>query len=334
MAIIQDYDLSPPLSGAGAVAALRNKVIFGFASGSMDIQPNEIVTRSVNATLLTLTVLQFPSNNDAEQAAIDIEANDFNSQADLNHRVPLDRYPNAHSHSQSGVPALESTIAHGQYIVSVFTQTPGGDINALKSLTEKAFDRQIAMLDHLPPLSPVEVIKQDIDPDRMLRRLLNPDEDWEPDPRSLAAYDLQGFLQFQADPLSEKRLYQSLHIEKFGVGGSYFRILGDYTHQGLSDGFQSGTVKNLQGDLLYRSPNISSAHDTWLKILNAPDPSMTPKNVPDTKCAQLPTEGDVKNFTCAVRYRQYVGLVWGRQLDDAQQRAAAQYALLANSQGM
>jgi hypothetical protein len=61
---------------------------------------------------------------------------------------------------------------------------------------------------------------------------------------------------------------------------------------------------------------------------------MTPKDIPDTKCAQIPTSEDVKNFTCAVRYRRYVGLVWGRQLDDAQQRAAAQYALLANSQGM
>jgi hypothetical protein len=61
---------------------------------------------------------------------------------------------------------------------------------------------------------------------------------------------------------------------------------------------------------------------------------LAPKGVPDSKCAQLPTSFDVSKFTCAVRYRQYVGLVWSSQLGDTQQRAVAQYALLANSQWM
>lgn len=332
-AITRDYDLSPPLSAVGAAAAQKNHVIFGFASGSMDIRPSGPTYSLPNATLLTLTVLQFPSDDDADHAAADIEEADFSGNPGQNIHVQLGKYSTAHSHAQSDTEALESTVAHGQYVVNAFAQIPGGDPNGLKSLTEKAFDKQSELLDSLPPLSPVEVIKLDIDTDGMLRRLLNPNRSWEPDAESLASFDLRGFLQFQVEPGSDRDLYNSLHIEKIGVASSYWRTAGGYTHQGLPYGFLSGVLKNLYGDTLYRSPDITSARDAWTKILNAPDSRMAPKDVPDAKCAQLPTTVDMKNFTCAVRYRQYIGLVWSNQLEDAQQRAAAQYALLANSQG-
>lgn len=333
-AVVHSYDFTPPLSSEGAEAALKDNAMFGFASGSMDIRPSGPVYSLPNATLLTLTVLQFPTDDDADRAAADIEGADFGSNPRQNIHVQLGKFPTAHSHSQSGTTALESAIAHGHYVVIAFAQVPGGDPNSSSSLTEKAFDKQTAMLDSLPPLAPVDVLKLDMDTDGMLRRLLNPGKTWDPDPESLASFDLQGFLQFQADLGSEKALYNTLHIEKIGVAGSYSRTVGGYTHQGLPYGYLSGDLKNLYGDILYRSPDIKSARDVWAKILNAPDSALVPKGVPDAKCAQAPTTVNVKNFTCAIRYRQYVGLVWSTQLEDAQQRATAQYALLANSQGL
>jgi hypothetical protein len=333
-AIVHSYDLTPPLSTAGAAAASRDNVMFGFASGSMDVQPIGPVTSPPNATLLTLTVLQFATDDYANHAAADIENDDFNSNPSQNNHVQLDKFPTAHSHSQSGADALESTISHGRYVVSALARVPGGDPKSLASLTEAAFDKQTSMLDSLPALSPVEVIKQDIDADGMLRRLLNPRKDWDPDPESLASYDLRGFLQFQTNTGSERDLYNSLHIDKIGVASSYWRTWGGHTQQGLAYGYLSGVAKDWDGDTLFRSPDIASARDVWARVLNAPESTMAPRGVPDGKCAQVPTTENVKNFSCAVRYRRYVGLVWGRQLEDAQQRAAAQYALLANSQGL
>ena len=291
-AVVHSYDFTPPLSSEGAEAALKDNAMFGFASGSMDIRPSGPVYSLPNATLLTLTVLQFPTDDDADRAAADIEGADFGSNPRQNIHVQLGKFPTAHSHSQSGTTALESAIAHGHYVVIAFAQVPGGDPNSSSSLTEKAFDKQTAMLDSLPPLAPVDVLKLDMDTDGMLRRLLNPGKTWDPDPESLASFDLQGFLQFQADLGSEKALYNTLHIEKIGVAGSYSRTVGGYTHQGLPYGYLSGDLKNLYGDILYRSPDIKSARDVWAKILNAPDSALVPKGVPDAKCAQAPTTVD------------------------------------------
>ncbi|MBU3061521.1 hypothetical protein KO481_08285 [Nocardia sp. NEAU-G5] len=332
--LTHDYDMNDALSDAGAAAAVRDKVLFGFTSGSTDIEPPGAVYTLPNATLLTLTVMQFAGDDDAAHAAADIESTDFGSAPDRNRPESLDKYPAAHSHSQQGTPVLESTIAHGHYAVSAVVQIPGGDVGTMKALTEKAFDKQAALLDTLPPLSPVEIIKQDMDTNGMLRRLLNTDGRWYADPRYLASYDLRGFLHFQMEQESAKALYTSLGINEFGVSDSYHRTLGDYIPQGLGHLFQSGVDRNDHGDVLYRSASTERAREVWSKILNAPDSNMSPAGVPDTKCTQLPSRYNVKNFTCAVRYRQYVALVWSPQIDDAHQRAAAQYALLANSQGM
>ncbi|MFD6106818.1 hypothetical protein ACFWFQ_29620, partial [Nocardia salmonicida] len=65
----------------------------------------------------------------------------------------------------------------------------------------------------------------------------------------------------------------------------------------------------------------------WQVKLDA-DPA--PK-VPNSTCVENRRADAVKRFSCLLAYKQYVGIVSSNQLLDAHQRAAAQYALFANS---
>jgi hypothetical protein len=65
--LVDTYDYNQTMSAASSAAALRNKALFGFSSGSMDVEPYGTLQRASNATILTITVLQFPSDDDARQ---------------------------------------------------------------------------------------------------------------------------------------------------------------------------------------------------------------------------------------------------------------------------
>jgi hypothetical protein len=57
-----------------------------------------------------------------------------------------------------------------------------------------------------------------------------------------------------------------------------------------------------------------------------------PPHLPDSACVENRSGlFDDRRFTCVVAYKQYVGFVAANQLLDAQQRAAAQYSVFANS---
>ncbi|MGF6884065.1 hypothetical protein ABIA39_003694 [Nocardia sp. GAS34] len=333
-ALTAGADFPQTLSAAAGAAALRNNFMFGLSYGASDIQMGSQNIPDPNATLLTLQVMQFGSATAAGNAATQMEQVDFGSAPEINRDATIHKYGDAHSYWQSEASTIASTIAHGSYVVGVTIRKPGGNLSTLAELVEKVFTEQFPLLDSLPPLTPLQVLELNPDPDGITRRLLNSDQIWLPDISRLASYDLRGFLHFQQNEEVAEKLYKPLHIDRFGTSGSYPTGLAFYNPHGFGNLYTTATGQAQTGDNLYRSSNEESAHDIWIKILNAPDASMTPRGIPNTKCAELPTIYDVRDFTCAIQYRQYVGIVWGTQLGDAQQRAAAQYALLANSQWM
>ena len=56
-----------------------------------------------------------------------------------------------------------------------------------------------------------------------------------------------------------------------------------------------------------------------------------PPNLTGATCVENKQLAAKKRFSCILAYKQYVGIVSSEQLLDAQQRAAAQYAVFANS---
>ncbi|KAA8886443.1 hypothetical protein F3087_23450 [Nocardia colli] len=327
--ITKPDDVSNVLAEQSVSIAAQNKLLFGFASGSSDFRPETAVPVPPESTLTTVTVMQFPDPQSAERAAAEFEAADFAVDPDQNERVRLAKYPLAHSHWRPGTPTIGSVVAHGNYVVNTFISTSQPDLTALTGLVEKVFTAQLPMLDALTPLSPEQVLRLDLDPEGVIRRVLNPSNLSVPAVGSLAAYELQGFLHWQTDRMAARILYA--RGERFVFSDAYSASTNSYT-RGIAQSFGKGIGRLLEGAILIRSQDIDSAKALWSAILDAPDARQEPPNLPDGKCAELPTDRYVKDWVCAVRYRSYVGYVWSTQLQDAQQRAAAQYALLANSQ--
>lgn len=329
--IVKPADVKSVLSEAGVPIAERNNVMFGFASGSSDTKPEPQQSVPPNSTLTTIAVMQFPDSDAARLAAAEFEQADFSMASDLNQSVQLPKYPLAHSHWRPGIPSIGSTIAHGSYVVTTFVSTSKPSLPDLTDLTEKVYAAQLPMLDSLPPLSAEDVLRLDNDPDGVIRQVINPMKLGVPSMGSLATYELQGFLHWQTDRSDAKQLYSEVHAERFAFSGAYSSWTTSYG-QGVAQAFGKGITPLLEGAILTRTRDAESAGTLWSKVLDAEDANAAPPNVPDTKCAEVPSTGALKNITCAVRYHQFVGLVWGTQLLDAQQRAAAQYAILANSQ--
>jgi hypothetical protein len=61
----------------------------------------------------------------------------------------------------------------------------------------------------------------------------------------------------------------------------------------------------------------------------------SPDRLPGARCveqkAQIVTDNANGRFVCFVQFGRYVAAVWSNEEKDAQQRAAAQYAILFNS---
>ncbi|WP_456093892.1 DUF7373 family lipoprotein [Nocardia suismassiliense] len=327
--ITKPDDVKNVLAEQNVPIAARNKMLFGFASGSSDFKADPHVAVPPDSTLTTVTVMQFPDPEYADRAAAEFEEADFAVAPDQNERVPLAAYPRAHSHWRPGTPTIGSVVAHGNYVVSTFISTPKPDLADLTTLVEKVYAAQLPMLDTLAPLSAEQALRLDLDPEGVIRRVLNPDKNGVPSVGSLAAYELQGFLHWQTDRTAAKNLYA--HGERFILSGAYSPSTNSYT-SGIAQSFGKGIGRFLDGAILIRTRDIDTAQTLWSMILDAPDTGQAPPRVPDSKCAEIPSDRYVKDWVCTVRYRNYVGYVWSTQLQDAQQRAAAQYALLANSQ--
>ncbi|MFB7878026.1 hypothetical protein ACFC06_22490 [Nocardia sp. NPDC056064] len=323
-------DVTESMAEPSKEVAERNKMQFGFISGSSDIEPIPFQKVPESATLVTVTVLQFPSADAATTAAREFEEVDFNVNPVENQRVPIDKYPAAHTHWRPGTPNIGSTIAHGNYTVTVFAATSSADLPLLTSLIEKTYTAQFPMLDSLRPLSPEEVLRTDLDPEGMKRRVLNPAKLGVPNVGSMATYNLQGFLHFQSDREAAKKLFGEVELFTFGEGYSSWTF--SYS-KGVAQGFGTGSGELLDGSMVFRNRDDESAQRLWSALIPEPDAAMTPNGVPDSKCSEVPRPGSsAKMFACIVRYRNYVGRVWTTQPEDARQRAAAQYAVLANSQ--
>ncbi|MFE3188692.1 hypothetical protein ACFXHA_06755 [Nocardia sp. NPDC059240] len=314
----------------------QNKMQFGFtASASSQPLPDHFVSggsgysplggaeTNPDTTGFNVTVLQFPDQQLAQSAADQTEAVDFAMAADQNARVTLDKQPNARAHWRPGVPSMAATLATGQYVVTIFVQQTKPDLDGLKALAEKVLAAQLPLLDKVPALSQRDILRLDYDPDGMIRRTLHPKDYSTPNAQDEITRTPRGYLHFAEDQAAWKKLLDAGGVDK------------------ISD------TKN--GALLFRARDVAAATTLWSGI-NAITPVSDDKSaaVPDMSCAESPKAANPNDqtawstdawnhnsrFVCTVHYDRYVARVASSQLADAHLRAAAQYALLANSQFM
>ncbi|MFJ4658161.1 hypothetical protein ACIP5Y_43415 [Nocardia sp. NPDC088792] len=276
-----------------------------------------------DATSFNVTVLQFPDAQQAQTAAVQMEAADFAVAADQNVHVTLDKQPDAKAHWRPGIPSLAATLAHGGYVVNVYVAQPSPDLDGLRKFADQVFAAQLPLLDQAPALSARDIFRMQYNPDPMLRRTLHPNQYLDLDAFTEITHTARGYLHYVDDQATVKRLLEDSGVDLVSTakkGGLLFRARDAKSATTLS----SGIDKLLPG---------------------ATDP---PAGVPDAACMENPNPKsgfsmDVdgynawnaeNKYTCTVHYDRYVARVASNQLIDAQQKAAAQYAVLANSQAL
>ncbi|MFD4354833.1 hypothetical protein ACFWPX_19920 [Nocardia sp. NPDC058518] len=308
-----------------------NKMLYGWASGSTDIYEYDVMSNRaadnslsdlqrerLKASFSSITVLQFADDETAERVAKDMSNADFAVAANENRSISLPNYPTATSHRRPGVPTLGSTLAHGRYVIYIHVGIVDDDVTQLTTLAEKTYRTQIPLLDKLPALSPADMLRLPPDPDGMLRRALNPKVSPSLDDIEYFTLDRIGYYQVNRKQQLNDSLYSEAGADRF---------------------------TRSWGTELVRTRDEEAAKILRDKVVELLVPSSEPADsvpqLPDTKCAKntdprlndkFVDTGERKRFLCAVQYRRYVAIVDANQIQDAHQRAAAQYALFANSQ--
>ncbi|MGV9834544.1 DUF7373 family lipoprotein [Nocardia niigatensis] len=290
------------------------KLMFGVAVGHSVKQPDAFGKTPDDSPFTTVTVMQFPDAATASKAAVDLENADFGVAADVNQHVSLSKYPDAHSHWRPGVASIGSTLAHGNYVVDTYLGVRDPDLSKLTALAEKVYDAQVPLLDSLPPLDREGVLRLPFDADGMLRRTLATQVYFAPDFTNQAVAEPRGFLNRVSDQDFWRGAVTDSGMDRFATSGA--------SYDGIS--------------MLFRTRDAQAAERLSAAVLERGYSGVAdaPPGVPNAKCGQTSDKNrsiGAKRFRCMVSYRRYTAAVESNQLADAHQRAAAQYALLANS---
>ncbi|RDI64469.1 hypothetical protein DFR76_108302 [Nocardia pseudobrasiliensis] len=286
-------------------------MLYGFQGASADHPDVDTVQKGDK--YVSILALQFPDSTTAEAAAKGLEEADFNIARDQNQPVQLAKYPTALAHWRPGIRTLGSRIARGSYVLDIFVRTPNPELTDLTALAERVYDVQLPLLDALKPLSKREILRLPYDPDGMLRRTFTPKTLYGPQIPISMVVSSHAYLNFSnAGAKSQKSDFEASGIDLVSTMERATFLMRARDSAGAK----------------------SFADKSRGKVTQPVDP---PPNVPDAFCNEKTTAASTdstasdQRFRCVVHYGRYIGVVTSAQLTDAQQRAAAQYAMLANS---
>ncbi|WP_330232965.1 hypothetical protein OHA40_11080 [Nocardia sp. NBC_00508] len=294
--------------------AQRHRMMFGFQTNGSDQNISMFASGwptkpRANSTTTSTVVMQFPDPDRAREAAAEFHDADFGAYHDRNEPVALPKYPQARAHWRPGSPFLRAVLAHGPYVVAFLVSANAPDRNAVVALAEKAYEVQLPLLDQLPPLTEEQMLRLPWDPDHLLSRTLNPNKTQSPSfDATHALFGLRGIMQYAEDRNYARERFTAMGAEKFAMSN---------------------------GTLVIRASGPEAARRVAAERMTptfTAGPAEPPPHLPDSACVENKSGlFDDKRFTCIVAYKEYVGFVAGNQLLDAQQRAAAQYSIFANS---
>ncbi|WP_431965288.1 DUF7373 family lipoprotein [Nocardia sp. bgisy134] len=293
----------------------KHGMVLGFSTASADTQvpPEKALhdTAGQRREGLTVTVTRFPDEGSATAAAVELDAVD--SVADPNNvPVRLPKYPRAAAHWRPTFPTLGSTTPHGPFVISVYAVTRNTDLNLLIGMTEKYLEAEIAMLDTFEPTPITELRRLRQDPDGMLARSLHDGGVvGRPDGNSEVVYTTRGYLNFVLDQVGRSRALRDAGVDRVAVAPMTF---------------------------LFRTRDVDAAKRWVRESAELGDPAERrvvdpPEDVPGASCVEDLFTIAPQRFRCFVAYGRYGALLLGTRLWETKQRAAAQFALLANSGG-
>lgn len=267
---------------------------------------------SPDATSVTDFVMRFPDDDSATRAARELEDVDFAVDPTEDVKLALEKYPTAFIHWRPGVPTIGTFLAHRQFVISLFIERPQPNSQDLLDWVRKTLDAQVPALDSFQATQTGKLAGLPIDPDGLLARaVVRVGAPTTPDRDVFAAYGPTDFIENAEDATGRQRLVDETGLDSIAVADSstVLRVRDAVAGARLITGL------------------IAGSSDTY-------DPTSAPAQVPGARCLQLDSKGDAirqSRFRCFVTHGRYVEVVVGDDRSDVNRRAAAAYALLANS---
>ncbi|MGK8524824.1 DUF7373 family lipoprotein [Nocardia asteroides] len=292
----------------------RHGMLAGFSVGATDT-PSQVAIGG--GRLLQVMVLRFPDATAAQRAAQDIDAVDAALSPD-NVAVTIPEHPSARGHWRPAVPTIAATMARDVFVVSVLAGHTSADLAALTALAGKAFDVQLPLLRDFVPTPPGRFAELPLDRDGMLGRMVPEAPGRWPFPVVI--------LGDSAEHAGWGSLIQARGIV-YGPRGAE-RFLGPTQEPVELLGLN-------RFNLLIRFADAAAAqrHFARLRTTEGRVEVPAPSGLVDVRCTEaLNPSASAATFDCLVRHGRHVAVVLSRDYQDVQQRAAAQYALLVNSE--
>ncbi|GAB2514645.1 hypothetical protein GCM10027167_16500 [Nocardia heshunensis] len=314
------------LADAVRPALTADGLLAGFSFGGLDRPDVQGDPQIGVSTALRITMLRMRDAAAARAAAAEIDSDDFAVNAD-NRSLPVPNHPDAHAHWRPGVPTMAATVAHGDFVVTLFIAHPTPDSQAMSDLAAAALTAQLGHLDIFVPTPAATLTALSLDRDGMLARTLpSASRKW---PYPSAVQDAVG---------------------KVAGWGGFRRSSGLVYGPPIADAWlnQAGEGESIpverlaivDRDDMIRLPDSGAAtkalHKLLARLAAAQFESVSaPPGVPDAGCfrnpAQIPEAQRELRYTCYVLDGRYVANVHGADETTVHQKAAAQYALLVNS---
>jgi serine/threonine kinase PknH len=269
--------------------------------------------REPSGELLLLMLTSFPNDDAAARAATEMDTVDFAVNPE-NKGVTIPGYPQAKSHFRPGSPSIAATMASGRVVASVLARSDATpDLDYLRQRVQHTFDIQTPLMAKLIPGAEAGLTSLPLDPDNMLSRAFVAGDQ----PKVSAGFGSMG--PRAAALCADSQAVKDGLFKQAGVDRCAFSTDGQ----------------------LIRARDETAANSVLPKIVDAAraeyiDHDVAPPDgLTNARCFEQKQEiwADNANgrFVCLVSFGRYVASVWSNEEKDARQRAAAQYAILANS---
>lgn len=307
--VIADHGGVDDLLSAVQMSALQPFDVlgaFGAIAGN-DQSHNEAADKA-----LTISLIALPSEEAATAAAAAMAAADFGANAE-NAPLAVPEFPAALNHWRPGIPTVGSWLVWKNVVIRVFAKVVEPRPEVLVDLLTRTYRAQLAELATFTPTPPAELATARIDRDGLLTRVVSTGNTT-PDRKEFAVYGPRAFALLLDRPTTRLRLFEEHRITAIAV--SHNKILYRAESPAAAESFDAA-IQDVQAEdyaAMAGVPGVAGV--ACFRALR-----------PDRRAVQA------RRFSCLIRHAGFVARIYSNQELDARRLAAAQYTLLADSQG-
>ncbi|MFD3510413.1 hypothetical protein [Nocardia sp. NPDC058666] len=295
------------LAAAQSAAAGKYDILGAFGVNAYNGQSAEKDEKS-----LAISILAFPSEDIARAAAAEMARADFEQGAD-NAPIIVPEYPGALAHWRPSVPTVGSWLTWKNLVIRVFAKVLEPRAELLAEVLTKTYRAQLADLEGFTPTSESDLPNLRADPDRLLTRVVQTagaELNGDTGGSTFAVYGPRAFSLLAGRPSEFLADLRAASVSQMAVANNQF------LRRHASAEAAKSEAARLPG-------TFDDDYVAMAGVASLPDVACWERKQPD-KTIVVPSR-----FRCLVHRGMDLVILNGYLELDIRQRAAAQYALLA-----